>query len=121
MSFFSHRFTTYKWGTALSQRLPFDHGTPQGDCLSPILSALYISLVLQYLYPHSKDSTAKTQCLFFIDDGTLITASTNLTTNTETLQTSYLAILSFFTKIGLTIEASKTELKHFVAFNLSAS
>jgi ribonuclease HI len=43
------------------------------------------------------------------------------TTNMQTLQTSYLAILSFFAKIGLTIEASKTELKHFITFNLSAS
>jgi ribonuclease HI len=120
-SFFSHRFTTYKWGAALSQCLPFYYGMPQGNCLSPILSALYISLVLRYLYPHSKDSTSKTRCLFFVDDGTLITASTNLTNNTQTLQTSYLAILSFFAKIGLTIEASKTELKHFIAFDLSAS
>jgi hypothetical protein len=120
-SFFSHRFTTDKWGATLSQCLPFDYSTPQGDCLSPILSALYISLVLQYLYPHSKDSTSKTQCLCFVDDGTLITESTNLTTNMQTLQTSYLAILSFFTKIVLAIEVSKTELKHFIAFDLSAS
>ena len=40
-SYFTGRVTSYKWDSAVSKKYDFSLGTPQGDCLSPILSALY--------------------------------------------------------------------------------
>ena len=45
-------------------------GVGQGSALSPILSALYLSLFLHILEKHLKISI-----LFFVDDGLLITQS----------------------------------------------
>ena len=45
-SYFQDRVTTYKWDSATSRKFDFSLGTPQGDCLSPILSALYISVAI---------------------------------------------------------------------------
>jgi hypothetical protein len=45
-SYFQGRVTTYKWDSATSRKYDFSLGTPQGDCLSPILSALYISVAI---------------------------------------------------------------------------
>ena len=38
-SYFNGRITTYKWDSAMSKDYEFSIGTPQGDCISPILSS----------------------------------------------------------------------------------
>ena len=52
-SYFRDRVTTYKWDNALSKKYDFSLGTPQGDCLSPILSALYISVAIRKVFPET--------------------------------------------------------------------
>ena len=119
-SYFQERFTTYKWDNATSKKYNFSLGTPQGDCLSPILSALYISIAIRRVFPETMPP-ATTKCLFFVDDGIVITASPSLQMNIAVLRLHLLLLLQALTDIGLQVEASKTELMHFFAFELSAA
>ena len=119
-SYFAGRVTTYKWDTAVSKKYDFSLGTPQGDCLSPILSALYISVAIRRVFPEIM-LPATTKCLFFVDDGALITVSPSLQTNVDVLRLYLLLLLQALSDLGLQVEASKTELIHFFAFELTAA
>ncbi|KAF8675303.1 hypothetical protein AX14_005146, partial [Amanita brunnescens Koide BX004] len=119
-SYFTGRVTSYKWDSAVSKKYDFSLGTPQGDCLSPILSALYISVAIRKVFPETMPP-ASTRCLFFVDDGALITASPSLQTNVNVLRLYLLLLLQALSDLGLQVEASKTELIHFFAFELTAS
>ncbi|KAF8673055.1 hypothetical protein AX14_005435, partial [Amanita brunnescens Koide BX004] len=119
-SYFVDRQTTYRWDTASSAPYPFSFGTPQGDCLSPIISALFLSVAIKHAFPPSL-IPKPTRCLFFVDDGALYTASPSLVTNVRVLSSQLLALLTALANIGLAIEPSKTELMHFFAFQLAAS
>ncbi|KAF8700500.1 hypothetical protein AX14_000767 [Amanita brunnescens Koide BX004] len=115
-----HRVTTYKWDSAQSRQFNFSLGTPQGDCLSPILSVLYISVAIKRVFPETMPPLS-TRCLFYVDDGTIITASPSLQTNVDILRLYLLLLLQALSDIGLQVEASKTELIHFFAFELTAA
>ena len=119
-SYFADRTTSYQWDTAMSQPYNFSLGMPQGDCLSPILSALYLSVAIKSVFPISFPPK-RTRCPFFVNDGVLYTVSPSLTTNVQTLSRYILQLLTALDAIGLHIEPSKTELIHFFAFQLGAS
>ena len=119
-SYFQDRVTTYKWDNAFSRKYDFSLGTPQGDCLSPILSALYISVAIRRIFPETMPPST-TRCLFYVDDGVIITSSPSLQTNIAVLRIYLLLLLQALSDIGLQVEASKTELIHFFAFELSAA
>ncbi|KAF8674800.1 hypothetical protein AX14_005246 [Amanita brunnescens Koide BX004] len=119
-SYFTGQVTSYKWDSAVSRKYDFSLGTPQGDCLSPILSALYISVAIRKIFPETMPP-ASTRCLFFVDDGALITASPSLQTNVDVLKLYLSLLLQALSDLGLQVEASKTELIHFLAFELTAS
>ncbi|KAF8730030.1 hypothetical protein AX14_005794 [Amanita brunnescens Koide BX004] len=119
-SYFTGRVTSYRWDSAVSHKYDFNLGTPQGNCLSPILSALYISTAIRKVFPETMPP-ASTRCLFFVDDGSLITASPSLQTNVDVLRLYLLLLLQALSDLGLQVEASKTELIHFFAFELTAS
>ena len=51
-AFLQDRSTTYTWdGIATDTHFQCSDGVPQGDPLSPVLSALYLSLVIKHLFP----------------------------------------------------------------------
>ncbi|KAF8668021.1 hypothetical protein AX14_006264 [Amanita brunnescens Koide BX004] len=114
-SYFTSRKTSYWWDTATSPQYDFSMGTPQGDCLSPILSALFLSVTIKHVFPRSI-TPCPTRCLFFVDDGALYTASPSLAKNVRVLSTYLLLLLNALNNIGLSIEPSKTELIHFFTF-----
>ena len=119
-SYFTSRMTSYRWDTATSQPYNFSMGTPQGNCLSPIISALFLSVAIKNVFPHSSPPKP-TRCLFFVDDGALYTASPSLSENVRVLASFLMLLLKSLANIGLSIEPSKTELIHFFAFQLNAS
>ena len=77
---FIGRQTVYRWDSASLVPYPFSFGTPQGDCLSPIISALFLSVAIKHVFPPSL-IPKPTRCLFFVDDSALYTASPSLATN----------------------------------------
>ena len=119
-SYFQGRVTAYKWDSATSKKFDFSLGTPQGDCLSPILSALYISVAIRRVFPETMPP-ATTRCLFYVDDGVIITASPSLQMNIAVLHLHLLLLLQALSDISLQVKASKTELIHFFAFELTAA
>ena len=108
--------TSYLWdGLTSSRTYSCDNGIPQGDPLSPVLSALYLSLVIKHMFPWGYENFANS--LFFVDDGTLVCSSFSLDDNVAFLANLYQNFLTLLGAIGLTVEQSKLELKHFIAYD----
>jgi len=79
VNFFSNylvnRKTNYSWNNFSSHLFDVNMGVGQSSALSPILSALYLSLFLYILEKHLKNLDLKISTLSFVDDGLLITQS----------------------------------------------
>ena len=114
-SFFDNRHTRYKWGSAFSSSLEASVGVPQGDCLSPILSALYLAIILNAIFPYIPDSPFN--LLFYVDDGVLFVSSKSLEYNCGFLRIQYNILVKNLAKLGLKIEPEKTEAHHFIAYD----
>ncbi|KAF8629769.1 hypothetical protein AX14_011091 [Amanita brunnescens Koide BX004] len=104
-SYFTGQITRYKWDSATSRDYEFNIGTPQGDCISPILSAIYLAAGIKVALP-LPFPPPNVHSLFFVDDGLLYCASSSLQQNTERIAT-----------LGLFIDVDKTELIHFPGFD----
>ncbi len=65
------------------------------------------------LYDIRASEFLDTTLLSYVDDGTIITQSRHLGINMTVLKSAYGVIFDFFTRAGLTLEHSKTELFHF--------
>jgi hypothetical protein len=108
--------TTYRWdGISSDTHFQCSNGVPQGDPLSPVLSALYLLLIIKHLFPWGYEHWVNS--LFFVDDGTIIVSSFSLDDNVSFLSLFYKHFLCLLAGIGLMVEQSKLELKHFIAFN----
>ena len=119
-AFLQDHSTTYTWdGIATDTHFQCSDSVPQGDPLSPVLSALYLSLIIKRLFPWSYEQWINT--LFFVDDGTLVCSSPSLEDNISTLSLFYKHFLYLLANIGLTVEQLKLELKHFIAFSPKGS
>ena len=81
---------------------------------------VYISVAIRKVFPETMPP-ATTRCLFYVDDGVIITASPSLQMNIAILRIYLLLLLQALSDIGLQVEASKTELIHFFAFELTAA
>src|ERR1700760_3766486 len=111
------RMTTYAMGAAHSDPCPLDTGVPQGDPLSPLLSALYIAPTIWTLFP--ADLHKATACIFYVDDGVILHSSMSLRYNCAVLQKLFKRLNDSFAALGLSLEPAKTELMHFLAYDLT--
>ena len=119
-AFLQDHSTTYTWDSiATNTHFQCSDGIPQGDLLSPVLSALYLSLVIKHLFPWNYKRWVNS--LFFVDDSTLVCSSPSLEDNVATLSIFYKHFLCLLTNIGLTVEQSKLERKHFIAYSPKGS
>ena len=116
-SYFNGRVTRYKWDSATSADFDFDVGTPQGDCISPILSAIYLAAGLKIATP-LPFPPPNVRSLFFVDDGLLYCASKKPSQNIQRIESCLDNIQATLATLSLFIDVDKTELIHFPGFQL---
>jgi len=88
-------------------------GVGQGSALSPILSALYLTLFLYILENQLKNLKIPISILSFVDDGLIITQNKTFDISNSHLFCSYNVLSKLLDSFGLVIEHSKTEIFHF--------
>jgi len=73
-SYYANHLTTYTWNGFLSSLFNTNIGIGQDLALSPIISAIYIALIIKKFKKRITNSKEKipTDILFFVDDSFLI-------------------------------------------------
>ncbi|KAF8691572.1 hypothetical protein AX14_002779 [Amanita brunnescens Koide BX004] len=100
---------------SMASDFTFDIGTPQGDCISPILSAIYLAAGLKISTPLTFPPP-NVRSLFFVDDGLLYCASRKPSQNVRRIEGCLDKIQNTLAVLGLFIDVDKTELIHFPGF-----
>ena len=85
----------------------------QGSALSPILSVLYLALILHILKNYLKILKILVSILSFVDNSLLIAQSKSLFISNSLLFCSYNIASNLLTKFSLIIEQSKIKVFHF--------
>ena len=88
-------------------------GVGQESALSPILSALYLSLLLYILEKCLKSLNIPVSLISFVNDGLFILQNKSIAISNAQLFCSYNVLLGLLKKFGLSIEHSKTEMFYF--------
>ena len=88
-------------------------GVGQESALSPILSALYLSLLLHILEKCLKSLNIPGSLISFVNDGLFILQNKSIAISNAQLFCSYNVLLGLLKKFGLSIEHSKTEMFYF--------
>ena len=107
------RKTSYAWNNMQSPEYEVNVGVGQGSALSPILSALYLTLFLHILEKCLKNLKIPISLLSFVDDGLIIAQNSFIIISNSQLFCSYNVLSKLLTDFGLVIEHSKTEVFHF--------
>ncbi len=113
-SYLVRRFTSYCWNNFKSDPMQADVGW--GKALASLPSCRLCTLLpVMKLYDIRASEFLDTTLLSYVDDGTIITQSRHLGVNMTVLKSAYGVIFDLFTRAGLALEHSKTELFHFFA------
>jgi hypothetical protein len=107
-SFLTGRLATIRMGDYVSQPFPVLNGTPQGSPLSPILSALYTSPLLEIAKTWNHADLS-----LYVDNGAIYTVSATLKAATKSARSKYETILTWLHANGLQTDTAKTELMTF--------
>ena len=117
VGFFSNylieRKTNYLWNNFSSPIFNINIGVGQGSALSPILSALYLSLFLYILEKCLKNLKIHVSIISFIDDGLFISQNKLFDISNSHLFYSYNVMTNLLDKFSLIVKHSKTEVFHF--------
>jgi len=112
-NYLMNRKTNYFWNNLTSLMLDINIGVGQGSALSPILSALYLSLFLYILEKCLKNLNIPVSIISFVDDELFISQSKSFHTSNCCLFYSYNVMSNLLEKFGLIVEHSKTNIFHF--------
>jgi len=117
MNFFANylvqRNTKYLWNNLSSPPFEVNVGVGQGSALSPILSTLYLSLLIYIMEKRFKNLNLPISILSFIDDDLFIVQNKSLNISNSNLFCSYNILSKLLDSFCLIIEHSKTEIFHF--------
>jgi hypothetical protein len=104
--------TTYKWDSFTSDPFAADMGVGQGSAMSPVLSALYLTLIMRRF--RTSDISQKVDLIMsYVDDGTIVTQSHDVKDNLPLLKDAYGWMFHAFESLGLVLEHDKSEVFHF--------
>ena len=112
-SYLIQRSMKYSWNNLSSPSFNINVGVGQGSALSPILSTLYISLLLYILENRFKNLNIPISILSFIDNGLFIVQDKSFLSSNLLLFCGYNILSNLLDSFGLIIEHSKTEVFHF--------
>jgi len=116
-SFFANylvrRRTSYVWNDLSFPMFEVNVRVGQESALSPIFSALYLTLFLYILEKHLKNLKIPISILSFVDDGLIITQNKSFDISNSHLFCSYNVLSKLLDSFGLVIKHSKTEVFHF--------
>jgi len=107
------RKTQYFWNNFFSPLFNVNVGVGQRSAFSPILSALYLALILHILEKQLKNLKISVFIFSFVNNGLLVAQNKLLTVSNSFLFCSYHITSSFVKKFELIIEHRKMEVFHF--------
>jgi len=113
VNYLVQRRTNYLWNDLSSPMFDVNVGVGQGSALSPILSTLYLFLLLYILENWLKNLKIPISILSFVDDGLFITQNKSFDTSNSHLFCSYNVLSKLLDNFSLIIKHSKTEIFHF--------
>ena len=116
-SFFTNylvkRKTNYIWNDLHSPDFEINVRVGQEFALSPILSALYLTLFLYILEKCLKNLKISISILLFVDNGLIVAQNKSLDMSNTHLFCSYNVLSKLLDNFGLVIKYTKTEIFHF--------
>jgi len=107
------RKTKYLWNDFISPLFNINVDVGQGSALSPIFSALYLSLVFHSFENCLKILKISISIISFVDDGLFISQNKFISHSNANLFCSYNIISSLLIRCGLVVEHGKTDIFHF--------
>ena len=113
MNYLVKRKTNYIWNDLHSPDFEINVGVSQESVLSPILSALYLTLFLYILEKHLKNLKIPISILLFVDDGLIVAQNKSLDMSNIHFFCSYNVLSKLLDNFGFIIEHVKTENFHF--------
>ena len=111
--FLVRRKTNYMWNDFSSPTYEVNVGIGQGSAPSPILSTLYLSLLLYILEKRLKNLNIPVSLISFVDNSLIISQNKLIDISNSQLFCSYNILSRLLVKFGLNIKHSKTETFYF--------
>ena len=112
VNYLIQRSINYLWNNLSSPMFDVNVRVGQGSVLSPILSSLYLSLLLYILEKRFKNLKIPISILSFVDDSLFIAQDKSLNIYNLHLFCSYNILSKLLDSFGLVIEHLKTEIFH---------